>query len=207
MSLDARPLHEPWASFLRELDGHLTRPTELHCLGGFVVSELYGLERPTADVDVLETTTGIDAATLSELAGKGSALHKRHKVHIDVVTIAAVPEHYEARLLDLAPQSFRNLHLKALERHDLMLAKLERNADRDREDLKRLALGPGLDADLLRERYVSELRFQLGRPEREDLTLDLWLAIIRELGTRQPTERRGRRHLAVADPPDAVRRQ
>lgn len=185
MPTDRGPLHEPWASFLRELDGHLAGSTELHCLGGFVVSELYGLPRPTADVDILEATKGIDAATLSALAGRNSALHKRHKVYIDVVTIAAVPDHYASRLLDLAPQSFRNLHLKALERHDLLLAKLERNADRDREDLKRLALGPGLDVDLLRERYVNELRFQLGRPEREDLTLDLWLAIIQELGSRQ----------------------
>ena len=26
---------------------------ELHCLGGFVVTMLYGLERPTADIDVI----------------------------------------------------------------------------------------------------------------------------------------------------------
>jgi hypothetical protein len=105
-----------------------------------VISELYGLERPTADVGILETTTGTDTATLAALAGRNSDLHKRHNVYIDVVTIAAVPEHYASRLLDLAPGRFRNLHLKALERHDLLLAKLERNTDRDREDLKRLAL-------------------------------------------------------------------
>jgi hypothetical protein len=34
---------------------------------------------------------------------------------------------------------------------------------------------------VLRERYREELRFQLGRPEREDLTLDLWIEIIQEL--------------------------
>jgi hypothetical protein len=34
---------------------------------------------------------------------------------------------------------------------------------------------------MLRERYDSELRWQLGRPEREDLTLDLWLAMIEEI--------------------------
>jgi hypothetical protein len=174
-------LHEPWASFLRELDEQLVEPTELHCLGGFVVAELYGLERPTADVDVLEASKGTDSATLVRLAGKGSALHKRHKVFLDIVTVAAVPEHYESRLVDLAPHQFRNLRLKALERHDLVLAKLERNSDRDREDLKRFALGPGLDVTTLRERYMRELRFQLGRPEREDLTLELWIEIIEEL--------------------------
>ena len=176
------PLHEPWASFLKELDSQLTEPTELHCLGGFVISELYGEERLTADVDVLESTKGTEPATLSALAGRDSALHKRHKVFIDIVTVASVPERYESRLLNLSPGSFRKLRLKALERHDLVLAKLERNADRDREDLKRLALGPGLDVNILRQRYRSELRFRFGRPEREDLTLDLWIAIIEELG-------------------------
>jgi hypothetical protein len=176
------PLHEPWAAFLNELDSQLTEPTELHCLGSFVISELYGLERPTADVDVLGSTKGTGPATLSALAGRNSALHKRHKVFIDIVTVASVPERYESRLLNLAPGSFRNLRLRALERHDLVLAKLERNADRDREDLKRLALGPGLDVNVLRQRYQRELRFQFGRPEREDLTLDLWIAIIEELG-------------------------
>jgi hypothetical protein len=175
----SEPLHEPWASFLRDLDTHLLEPTDLHCLGGFVLSELYGLERTTADVDILETTKGTGPARLLALAGRNSPLHKRHKVFLDIVTIASVPDQYESRLVDLAAGRFRNLHLKALELHDLVLAKLERNTDRDREDLKRLARG--LDANVLRERYRHELRPQLGRPEREDLTLVLWIDIIREL--------------------------
>ena len=52
---------------------------------------------------------------------------------------------------------------------------------RDREDVKRLARGPGLDVAVLRDRYAQELRFQLGRPDREDLTLQLWVDIIEEL--------------------------
>jgi hypothetical protein len=47
-------LHEPWLSFLRGLDRQLASPTELHCLGGFVVAEYYGLMRATADIDILE---------------------------------------------------------------------------------------------------------------------------------------------------------
>ena len=76
-------LREPWVSFLTELDSQLTQSTERHCFGGFVVSELYGLERPTADVDILPTTKGTDSATLQRLAGKSSELHKRHKVYLD----------------------------------------------------------------------------------------------------------------------------
>ncbi len=71
--------------------------------------------------------------------------------------------------------------LTVFERHDLVLAKLCRNIDRDREDVVALARGPGLDIDVLRQRYQEELRPKLGRPEREDLTLRLWIEIIEEL--------------------------
>lgn len=185
-------LTEPWRSFLHDLDALLDRTTELHCLGGFVIAELYDFERVTADVDVI-VVRGEDPAKLATLAGQGSDLHRQHKVYLDIVTVAQWPENYETRLLDLVPGAFRHLCLKAFERHDLVLAKLTRNIDRDREDVKRLALGPGLDPEVLRERYQSELRWQLGRPEREDTTLDFWLEMIAEItapqeGPKTPAE-------------------
>jgi hypothetical protein len=57
---------------------------------------------------------------------------------------------------------------------------LARNIDRDREDVVALARGPGLDVKVLRARYRRELRPKLGRPDREDLTLDLWVEMIDE---------------------------
>jgi hypothetical protein len=78
---------DPGAAFLNDLDSQLTQATEIHCFGGFVVSELYGFDRPTADVDILETTNGTDPATLARLAGQGSELHRRHKIYLDVVAI------------------------------------------------------------------------------------------------------------------------
>ena len=73
---------------------------ELHCFGGFVVAEHYGLIRATADVDVLESM-GTDLAAIARLAGKGSRLHAQHKVYVDVVTVADVPDDYDARLIDM----------------------------------------------------------------------------------------------------------
>jgi hypothetical protein len=78
-------------------------------------------------------------------------------------------------------RSFRNLRVRVFERHDLALAKLGRNQDYDREDVRRLAQGPGLEIPILEQRYRDELRFQLGNPEREDLTLNLWIEMIKEL--------------------------
>ena len=173
------PLPEPWRSFLRDLDTRLTAPTELHCLGGFVVAQCYGLMRPTADIDVLESK-GTDRITLATLAGRTSPLYKRHGVYIDVVTVADVPDNYAERLTTALDASFERLRLRIFERHDLVLAKIVRNNDRDRADVAAIAGGPRLDIEVLRARYVEELRPKLGRPERDYLTLELWIEIIEE---------------------------
>jgi hypothetical protein len=68
-------MHEPWASFLRDLDAQLNEATELHCFGGFVVAEHYGLTRATADIDIIRVR-GTGPAALTAMAGKGSSLHK-----------------------------------------------------------------------------------------------------------------------------------
>jgi hypothetical protein len=137
---------------LLALDQQLTQDTELHCMGGFVLAEHYGLVRATADVDVLEST-GTDKATIARLAGRGSPLHKRHRVYIDIVTVADVPDDYATRLVTMDIEGLTRLRLKVFERHDLVLAKLCRNIDRDREDVVALARGPGLDVNVLQQRY------------------------------------------------------
>jgi hypothetical protein len=104
-------------------------------------------------------------------------------VYIDVVTVADVPDNDDERLTTALDASFENLQFRIFERHDLVLAKIVRNNDRDRADVAAIAGGPGLDTDVLRARYVEELRPKLGRPEREDLTLKLWIEIVEE--TRQ----------------------
>jgi len=77
------------------------------------------------------------------------------------------------------PGLFKHLRLLALEAHDLALTKLERNVQRDRDDVKPLARTGKHDLEKLQARYQDELRPYLGRPEREDLTLKLWIEMIR----------------------------
>jgi hypothetical protein len=90
---------------------------------------------------------------LAEIGGKGSALHQKHKVYLDAVTVATPPENYEKRLVPLFPGAWRRLRLVALEAHDLVLSKLERNFERDRDDLQVLARTGRLKPETLRERY------------------------------------------------------
>lgn len=172
---------EPWLSFLKELDGTLSDEFHFHCMGGFVVTVLYGFSRTTSDFDVLVmVTTDERLRALVEVGGEGSALHKSYRVYLDCVTVAQVPENYEERLTEMFPGTFKHLRLFALNPYDLALSKLERNQQVDRDDVKHLAQAVPLDLAVLQERYREELRPYLGVPEREDLTLKLWIEAIEE---------------------------
>jgi hypothetical protein len=166
---------EPWRSFFAEVDARLTEDVQLHCCGGFVATQLYGVARTTSDVDFLGVVPNV-WSDLIEIGGKGSALHKKHKVYLDAVTVATPSENYEERLVPMFPGTWVRLRLFALEAHDLALSKLERNIERDRDDVHQLARAGHLKPEILRDRYYSELRPNLIAHEaRHDLTLQLWL--------------------------------
>jgi hypothetical protein len=177
--MPSSPLPQPWNSFFADINESLTEELTLHCLGGFVMTMVYGLDRSTADVDVLPI--GMKAGqSVTSLAGQGSILHKRYGVYLQVVGVAAVPINYEDRLTEMFPRSFNYLRLFALDPYDLALSKLERNTQRDRDDVKHLARTVPLDLNVMQERYEKELRPDLGNPQREDLTLKLWMDAINE---------------------------
>jgi|SRR5665213_572892 len=166
---------EPWRSFFADVDFLLEEEVNLHCCGGFVVTQYYGIARTTSDVDFLGVVPYIPGH-LAAVAGKGSALHRKHHVYFEAVTVATPPEDYEQRMVPMFPGNWQRLRLHALEAHDLALSKLERNGDRDRGDVQQLARAGHLDAETLRERYYLELRPNLlGQEARHDLTLRLWL--------------------------------
>lgn len=167
---------EPWLSFLRDLDQALQEGVEVHCLGGFVLSVLWGLPRPTGDIDFIEIRPLTAGETVLRLAGEGSALAKKHDLKVQHVTVAEYPEGYESRLIDITPAGLRRLKLRALEIHDVVLAKLSRNSPRDRADVEYLARKGVLDRRRLEERFEAELRPYLLNEKREMLTLELWLA-------------------------------
>ena len=167
---------ETWLSFLNDLDGALEETTELHCMGGFAVVQAYGLERATADIDVLCAVPTSSSSRLVEVAGKESKLRRKHGIYLDVVTVATSPVDYASRLVPLYPGQWKRLRLLALEAHDLALTKLERNFERDRTDVEHLARRGHLKAATLRRRYVEELRpYLIGRESWRDQTLDLWI--------------------------------
>jgi hypothetical protein len=172
---------EPWKSFFAAIDAGLNEEVRFEILGGFVVTILYDSPRTTADVDIVSVIPNTRTRTLIEIAGEGSLLHKKHGVYLDRVGVATLPENYQDRLTEAFAGEFQRLRLFALDAYDIALAKIERNIDRDREDVKFLARAIPFDLQILEERYVKELRPFLGIPEREDLTLRLWIEMIEEM--------------------------
>ncbi len=174
-------LPEPWQSFLTDLDKAAAGPLELRCIGGFAVSLYYGLARPTGDIDVVDVLPNDKKSWLATTAGEDSPLHRRHRVHVQIVAVATVPYNYEDRLRQVTGR-FKRLRLFVLDPYDLALSKVTRNLDVDFDDVKYLAQALSLDIDLLEARYHEELRpYVVGPPERHDLTIKLWVEAIREL--------------------------
>jgi hypothetical protein len=181
---------EPWRGFLADIDRLLASergspPIELHCVGGFVVAMCYDLQRVTADIDVFEVVPGNALTVLLDAAGKGRPLARKHGVYIDAGSrVATLPQDYASRLTEIFKGCFAHLRLLALDRYDLALSKLERNIDRDRDDVLLLSR-VNFDVAVLRDRYRAEVRpYVTGRTSWHDQTIELWLEMIDETRRR-----------------------
>jgi hypothetical protein len=167
---------EPWLSFLSALDAQLNQPADLHCMGGFAVSQIYGFDRQTADLDVLLVTPREAGTRVLQLAGRRSNLQKKHSVYIDYVGVANYPADYEERLHRVFP-IWVNVCLWALEPHDLALTKLERSNEQDIRDVVFLARSGLIQRQTLVSRFEAELEpYITGRTSTwHQTTLGLWL--------------------------------
>jgi hypothetical protein len=166
----------PWKEFLEEIDERLTQAVVLHCIGGFAVVAAYGLPRSTNDLDYFTLRPLKNFAEIQEIGGEGTPLASKYKVHVHHAGIAVLPESYEERLIELFPRYFENLSLFVLDPYDLVLSKLSRNEERDRQDVAYLAKTQKLNPDVLRDRYKKELIVNLiGPPNQHHQTLEFWL--------------------------------
>jgi hypothetical protein len=87
-----------------------------------------------------------------------------------------MPESYDERLTELYPTRFKNIRLFVPDAYDLVLSKLSRNIERDREDVEYLARTQHLNPNELRERYAKELRpVLIGAVTSHDKTLEFWI--------------------------------
>jgi hypothetical protein len=72
---------EPWRSFLQDSDARLKGAVTLRCLGGFVVTQQYGIGRGTSDIDFPSVTAMSAEDNVEVLGGLGSDLYKKYRVY------------------------------------------------------------------------------------------------------------------------------
>ena len=166
-------LPDHWNHFLEAVDKELEEQVCLHCVGGFVVETVYEIPRRTADLDYIAIVPYEAARTLEEIAGQKSELAQKHHLYFQYVTVIEYADGYESRLteLDLALEKLR---LFVVDPYDLVLSKLTRNIERDREDVKGIAESQKLSFNVLKKRYEEEMRSYLAKDEKHDLALELW---------------------------------
>lgn len=167
---------EPWRSFLADLEALLDEPTDLHCIGGFAISQYFGFARETADLDVLSVAPQPMRAAIAAAAGRGSSLHRKHRVFVDQVGVANFPDNYESRLQRAWPM-WQKLRLWIPEAHDLALTKLARSDERDIRDVMFLAQVGLIDRGTLIARFESEMEPYLTGPTPGwyRTTIDMWI--------------------------------
>ena len=175
-------LPEPWLGFLQELDELAGEITVFQCMGGFAMTAVYGRERSTNDLDVFTIFPYPQMLRLMEAGGRGGELFRKHRVYLEGVSgVASVPYEYESRLSEVFPGLFRNLRLMVLDPYDLALSKLQRDNDRDFEDVMHLARTVPMDVAILAERYREELRtYVLGDAGICDDALANWIDAMEE---------------------------
>lgn len=176
-------LPKPWPGFLKAVDAELNRTVALHCIGGFVLAALYGVPRPTGDLDYIEVVPRGAAQEVERIAGRESPLAKKFKLFLQGVGIADPPDEYESRLTRLN-LGLEKLQLWVLDPYDLLLSKMMRNSPKDREDAKYLINKLNLDFAAFEERFLTEMAPWIPNRDREALTVKLW----REYFPKPPEE-------------------
>ena len=146
-----------WRKFLAEIDQLLTLPAQITCVGGFVVTEVHGASRSTGDLDLIESNSRV-VEELHNIAGKGSALHKKHGLYVEYVGVVTMPLEYSSRLTPLS-LPLEKLTIFVPDVYDLILSKLERNSPKDQADVEFLARKYALSYGILRKRFEDELDF------------------------------------------------
>jgi hypothetical protein len=163
--------------FLRDLDRAWT-PTAsskipLRIIGSTALMLQASYERGTKDSDVLETVD-LDAdirARLEATGGRGSKLHVRHKLYVDIVSGGLPFLAHSPRWLDVPDLNgdIANFHLQVLHIVDVVVSKLKRFHPYDLQDIDAMVERGLVDHGLLIERFRDAVDGYLLDARAEDL--------------------------------------
>lgn len=163
--------------FFRELDNGWDpvddEKTRLHIIGSTALMLQTGYERGTKDSDVLKTRdlSKKTKEQLLELAGRGTDIHERRRLYIDVVSSAIpfLPQQPEwIPLADLS-ETLHHFDLSVLSVVDVVVSKLKRFNTKDLQDIEAMIDLGLVDHVALVERFELAVDMFSGDARAEDL--------------------------------------
>ena len=147
--------------FLSEIDAKWKpiggEPLTLQIIGSAALMLQCDYERGTKDADVLETKDGPPAIKdqLLALAGKETDIHKQFRIHIDVVNRAFLFLPQRPIFHSLASLSLKNFNIEVLDIGDVVLSKLKRYNNDDKNDIRAMIEKKLLDHKRLVARFAA----------------------------------------------------
>jgi len=152
--------------FLKEIDARfdgekLSSKIPLYVLGGAAAVIAYGAKRGTTDIDAWLEDARIRAKIL-KLAGAGTELANKHHIYFQSADMSLMlieePE-WRDRAIEILKGRLKHFRVMAVGKEDLILSKLSRYNDRDREDIRFIAEERKADVKkAARDYYVGSVR-------------------------------------------------
>lgn len=168
--------------FFLELDERLVKETpsekvSIYVFGGAAAVIAYGSPRGTMDIDAYIEEQAF-SARLFDWAGKGSELEKAqglylHSANTELMLIET-PD-WKERSMEILPGKLKHLKVMALGKEDLVLSKLSRYNDRDREDIQFLLSKGTANPRKLIAYYRSARLYYAGNLQTLDTTFNIVL--------------------------------
>ncbi len=168
--------------FFRDIDKRLgkenpVKKISLYIFGGAAAVIAYGSKRGTMDIDAYVEDRAIEDKLL-KWAGQGSELEKKHGLYFHNVNIEMMlietPD-WKERSVEIQSGELKHIQVMALGKEDLILSKLSRYNDRDREDIQFITENYSIDPDKLIAYYKSARLYFVGGTKMLDTTFNIVL--------------------------------
>lgn len=169
--------------FFRDIDEllageNLAQKIPLYLFGGAAAVIAYGSRRGTLDIDAYIEDRAVKAKLL-RWAGRESDLQKKHGLYLhdantDLMLIET-PD-WKERSVEIFSDKLKHIKLMALGKEDLILSKLSRYSNHDREDIKFIAEKYKISAEKLIAYYRSAQLYFVGNLKTIDATFNIVLA-------------------------------
>lgn len=168
--------------FLRDIDnriGHesLKGRIALYVFGGAAAVIAYGSRRGTVDIDAYLEDEHI-GKKLQEWAGKGKELARKHGIYFSSANTSLMliedPD-WKDRCVAILKDRLKHIRVMALSREDLILSKLSRYNDRDREDIQFLTDKYRIDPKKIIAYYKAARQYYVGHFGTLDQTFNIVL--------------------------------